>query len=142
MVMILLIIIIVLMFLLLRRKNSSQGPYGYSHPESQQQTGYGGGMGFGRGIGMFAGGLAAGALLSYLWEQGRLSEDQYHYFNSLRDDEAIRQLQEQNIIQQHEIDDLRNRLGDDDQFDGDSYEDDNNSVGYFDGDGNDDDDLI
>jgi hypothetical protein len=56
------------------------------------------------------GGMAAGALLTYLLEQGRIDWGQYNYFNSLDQDQMIHELMQQNIIQQDEIMDLQRRL--------------------------------
>lgn len=65
-----------------------------------------GGSGFGR-FGSFAGGLATGALLTYLLEQGRIGFDQYHAMQNLEDHELLRELENQNILQQDEINQLR-----------------------------------
>lgn len=86
-------------------------------------------------VGSFLGGMAAGALLEYLLEQGRIDMAQYDYFNSLDQQRMMDELMQQNIIQQHEIDELQRRLDDNnfgndfgnyDHFDGprlDSYAD-------------------
>jgi hypothetical protein len=116
------VIILVLVYLLIIRpltRNRYTNPYSYRPPTYGPQGGpyYGSpdyangwGGGIGRGLGMMAGGFAAGALLTYLLEQGRINADQFDYFNSLDQAEMIRQLQEQNILQQHEIDELMNRM--------------------------------
>lgn len=82
------------------------GPQGGSYYGNPPEYG-----GIGRGFGMMAGGFAAGALLTYLLEQGRIDPAQFDYFNSLDQGEMIRQLQEQNIIQQQEIDSIMNQIG-------------------------------
>jgi hypothetical protein len=64
------------------------------------------------GVGSFLGGMAAGALLEYLLEQGRIDMTQYDYFNSLDQQRMMEELMQQNIIQQHEIDELQRRLDD------------------------------
>lgn len=66
--------------------------------------------GFG-GMGSFAGGMAAGALLTYLFNQGRIGFDQYHSLQQLQDHEIMRELMDQNIIQEHDIDQLQEELG-------------------------------
>lgn len=58
-------------------------------------------------FGTFAGGLAAGALLTYLLEQGRIGFDQYQSLQNLEDHELLRELEDQNILQQDEINQLR-----------------------------------
>jgi hypothetical protein len=65
--------------------------------------------GFGR-FGTFAGGMAAGALLTYLFEQGRIGFDQFNALQNLEDHEIIRELMDQNIIQEHEIAQLQDEL--------------------------------
>lgn len=76
-------------------------PGGYYGPRGM---GMGGGFG---GIGAFAGGLAAGALLTQLFEQGRIGFDQYQHLQQLEDHEAIQELMDQNILQEQEIHDLQ-----------------------------------
>jgi hypothetical protein len=65
-----------------------------------------GSSGMGR-FGTFAGGLATGALLTYLLEQGRIGFDQFQSMQNLGDQELLRELQDQNILQQDEINQLR-----------------------------------
>jgi hypothetical protein len=62
-------------------------------------------------VGTFAGGLAAGALLTYLFEQGRIGFDQYQDWQNLEDHEIIRELMDQNILQQDEIERLHEEFG-------------------------------
>lgn len=78
------------------------------HPE---QTGWneGGNSGIGR-FGMFAGGMATGALLTYLLEQGRIGLDQFEHFQNLDGNDLLQELEEQNILQQDEIDHLEDSL--------------------------------
>jgi hypothetical protein len=64
------------------------------------------GTGMGR-FGTFAGGLAAGALLTYLLEQGRIGFNQFQSLQNLDDHELLRELEDQNILQQDEINQLR-----------------------------------
>ncbi|NRD79693.1 hypothetical protein HPT25_20230 [Bacillus sp. BRMEA1] len=71
---------------------------------------------FGR-LGTFAGGMAAGALLTFLFEQGRIGFDQFNALQNLEDHEIMRELMDQNIIQEHEIDRLQDELN---QFQGDN----------------------
>lgn len=61
-------------------------------------------------FGTFAGGLATGALLTYLFEQGRIGFDQYQSWQNLGDQELLRELQDQNILQQEEIDQLQEEI--------------------------------
>lgn len=75
-----------------------------------------GGMGMGR-FGTFAGGLATGALLTYLFEQGRIGFDQYQAWQNLGDHELLRELQDQNILQQEEIDQLQEEIRGQDEGD-------------------------
>ncbi|MGG3466938.1 hypothetical protein ABES02_05270 [Neobacillus pocheonensis] len=72
---------------------------------------YGSGPGGFGGMGSFAGGIAAGALLTYLFNQGRIGFDQFHALQQLQDHEIMRELMDQNIIQEHEIDQLQEELG-------------------------------
>ncbi|HWO98337.1 MAG TPA: hypothetical protein VNM45_18785 [Bacillus sp. (in: firmicutes)] len=81
------------------------GPGGYYGPRGM---GMGGGLG---GIGTFAGGIAAGALLSQLFDQGRISLNEYQHLQQLEDHEAIQQLMDQNILQEQEINDLQEQAG-------------------------------
>ncbi|WP_066368544.1 hypothetical protein [Neobacillus fumarioli] len=93
--------------------------------------------GLGR-FGTFAGGFAAGALLTYLFEQGRIGFDQFNALQNLEDHEIMRELLDQNIIQEHEIDQLQEELhhnqGDDYRnWDGDrGTQDDNDQYDYQD----------
>ncbi|MGJ7910031.1 hypothetical protein [Neobacillus sp. LXY-1] len=101
--------------------------------------------GFG-GFGSFAGGMAAGALLTYLFEQGRIGFDQFHALQQLQDHEIMQELMDQNIIQEHEIDQLQEELGQyqdnnqmddlDSDDDNDNQLDDNNFNGWDSGDDN------
>jgi hypothetical protein len=107
------VLILVLVYFLIikplaRRRTYDNGGYG------PQGYGYGGGYddGRGNGWGMAAGGFAAGALLTYLLEQGRIDQNQYDYYNSLGDQQMMDELTQENIVQQQEIDDLQNRMGD------------------------------
>ncbi|UOF89444.1 hypothetical protein LSG31_16320 [Fodinisporobacter ferrooxydans] len=127
--------------------NGGYGPGGGFGRFSGDSYGYGGGNGFGgggRGFGMMAGGFAAGALLTYLLEQGRINAAQYDAFQLMEQDQLIQQLQEQNILQQQEIDDLMYRnsgdFGGPDQMDyNDGSYNDNSFDDPFDGgNGNDD----
>ncbi|WP_018130880.1 hypothetical protein [Effusibacillus pohliae] len=148
-VVLLILLVYALIIRPLTRNRYPQPPYG---PGPHYGPGYTPPAGVFNGMGMFAGGLAAGALLTYLLEQGRISAEQFDYFRSLDDEQAIRELQEQNIIQQHEIDDLMQRVNegvgahdldaaDGGAFDDSGYADDYGSNGYdaggFDGVGDD-----
>nr|WP_245575727.1 SlyX family protein [Alicyclobacillus contaminans] len=64
------------------------------------------------GAGTFLGGMAAGALLTWLLEQGRIDAAQYDYFNSLDDQRMLDELMQQNILQQQEIDALQRQVMD------------------------------
>ncbi|MBB2482958.1 hypothetical protein H5P36_22615 [Bacillus sp. APMAM] len=83
----------------------------YYGPANSWNTG---GIGMGR-FGTFAGGLAAGALLTYLLEQGRIGFDQYQSLQNLEDHELLRELEDQNILQQDEINQLREGMDRDPQ---------------------------
>ncbi|WP_029422885.1 hypothetical protein [Alicyclobacillus macrosporangiidus] len=110
------IIIILLILLLARRGSGWSGrpvsrPYntgpGYMPPsygpmDPPPSTGF--------STGSFLGGMAAGALLTYLLEQGRIDWAQYNYFNSLDQQQMIDELMQQNILQQDEIDQLQQEL--------------------------------
>lgn len=78
-------------------------------PDYYGPTNSWGGTGFGR-FGTFAGGMATGALLTYLLEQGRIGFDQYQSFQNLGDHELLRELEDQNILQQDEINQLREEM--------------------------------
>lgn len=89
------------------------------------------------GIGSFAGGMAAGALLAYLLDQGRIDFDQFQHLQQLEDNEAIQELMDQNIIQEDEINDLQEQLGNEDyhsDYEDGNYEDygDNDDGGSYD----------
>lgn len=84
--------------------NERQDYYGPGYPPNM------GGIGFGR-FGTFAGGLATGALLTYLLEQGRIGFGQYQSMQNLGDHELLRELENQNILQQDEINQLRGDIG-------------------------------
>lgn len=101
----------------------SYGGYGPGH-------GYGPDPGYGgerSGWGMAAGGFAAGALLTWLLEEGRIDSHQYDYYNSFGDQQMMmNELMQQNILQQHEIDDLNSRMnegGYDNGYDNNGYDD-------------------
>ncbi|MBE6184131.1 hypothetical protein [Heyndrickxia ginsengihumi] len=82
------------------------GPTNYNGMGGWSNTG---GPGMGR-FGTFAGGLAAGALLTYLLEQGRIGFDQFQSLQNLEDHELLRELEDQNILQQDEIDQLHEEI--------------------------------
>jgi hypothetical protein len=110
------VILILIHFLIIRPLMQRNGPQSYNRPRNFYEPPrddyhpmYNGG-GLGR-MGTFAGGLAAGALLSYLFEQGRIGFDQYSAWHNLGDQEIMRELLDQNIIQEHEIDQLQEELG-------------------------------
>ncbi|MCL6443612.1 MAG: hypothetical protein K6T83_09185 [Alicyclobacillus sp.] len=123
MIIILLIIIAVLLFLLLfRRSGGGWRPGGWNN--GYRRNGYDvydvtpPGYGYGPATGglsggSFLGGMAAGALLTWLLEQGRIDMMQYNYFNSLGEEQMLNELMQQNIIQQHEIDALQQQLASD-----------------------------
>lgn len=136
------IIILLVYFLIIRpmtRNRYRQQPYG-NGPQYGSGSYYGPSGGFGgmgSGVGMLAGGLAAGALLTYLLEQGRINADQFDYFNSLDQNQMLQELQQQNIVQQGEIDDLTQRFqnyGDDGNGGYDGYSADDYGNGDFSGD--------
>ncbi|TDK60830.1 hypothetical protein E2K98_13975 [Bacillus salipaludis] len=114
------IIIVLIYFLIIRPLTRRNRPQIYEPRRDQyDQRGYNGprnyygatpGRGFG-GFGGIAGGMAAGALLTYLFEQGRIGFDQYHSLQNLEDHEIMRELMDQNILQEHEIDQLQEQLG-------------------------------
>ncbi|NHM31953.1 hypothetical protein [Neobacillus terrae] len=91
--------------------NQRQDYYG---PGSRGINGMSEGGGMGR-FGTFAGGLATGALLTYLLDQGRIGFDQFQYYQNMQDHELMRELQDQNILQQDEIDQLREGIGQQDE---------------------------
>lgn len=109
-------------------------PGGYDGPRGM---GMGGGLG---GVGAFAGGLAAGALLTQLFEQGRISLNEYQDLQQLEDDEAIQQLMDQNILQEQEIHDLQDQAGFDQSDD--YAADDQDLAGGFDDFGGEDDNWV
>jgi hypothetical protein len=80
------------------------------------------------GMGSFVGGMAAGSLLTYLLEQGRIGMDEYNYYNSIGEQQMLNELMDQNLIQQDEINDLRYQM---DQQNDNSYSDFNDT--FFDG---------
>ncbi|MFC3885720.1 hypothetical protein ACFOU2_20480 [Bacillus songklensis] len=105
----------------LTQRNRTYGPPRYDRYDRRYEPGrYDGPIAGGRGFGgmgtfgTFAGGLAAGALLTHLFEQGRIGFDQYQHLQQLEDHEAIQELMDQNIIQEDEINELQERLGGDD----------------------------
>jgi hypothetical protein len=110
------VILVLIHFLIIRPLTQRNRPHTYNRtrnfyesPREDDRPYYNGG-GFGR-VGTFAGGLAAGALLSYLFEQGRIGFDQYSAWQHLGDQEIMRELLDQNIIQEHEIDRLQEEIG-------------------------------
>ncbi|EPZ42730.1 hypothetical protein [Alicyclobacillus acidoterrestris] len=115
-VIILLIVIAVLLVLLLTQRNrrTYRDPYRDTYYRTDMRNPYDPvppdypSPGF--GAGSFLGGMAAGALLTYLLEQGRIDMGQFDYFNGLGEDQMIHELMQQNIIQQDEIDALQQRL--------------------------------
>jgi hypothetical protein len=119
------VILILVHFLIIRPLTQRNRPQTYNRtrnfyepPREDYRPLYNSG-GFGR-MGTFAGGLAAGALLTYLFEQGRIGFDQYNAFQHLEDQEIMRELLDQNIIQEHEIEHLQEEIGsnnDDNQTD-------------------------
>lgn len=95
-----------------------QGPYGPGH------RGFGGLGGMGAGLGMFAGGLAMGALLTHLFEQGRISQEQLDHLQSIDSEQALSELQAQGIVDEQELGELSEQFAtptEDANFD--SYED-------------------
>lgn len=131
----LIIVIAALLFALFRRRKPwtppgrqdyyppQEPPFGTGYGNRFDRNGYGPGFGPGYGPGFgpqgggfgvpsFMGGMAAGALLSYLFEQGRIGMDQYNMFSMMDQEQMMHELMDQNIIQQHEIDDLQRQMGD------------------------------
>lgn len=116
------VILVLIHFLIIRPLTQRNRPQRFDNPRSiyeQPRGDYGSftnNRGFGR-FGTFAGGIAAGALLTYLFEQGRIGFDQYTAWQHLEDQEIMRELQDQNILQEHEIvqlqEEIDNRDGND-----------------------------
>ncbi|WEG14703.1 hypothetical protein PU629_10290 [Pullulanibacillus sp. KACC 23026] len=114
----LIIIIVLIYFLIIRPLTRRDRPTIYE-PRRNRYNGLGdygredwrrsGGTGMGT-FGSFAGGMATGALLTYLFEQGRIGFDHYQALQGLGDDELLRELEDQNILQQDEIDQLREEM--------------------------------
>lgn len=108
------IIIMLVYFFIIRPLTQRNRPQIYDQRRGYYDQGghYGGpqGGGFGR-FGSFAGGMAAGALLTYLLDQGRIGFDQFNALQNLEDHEIMRELMDQNIIQEHEIDQLQEQFG-------------------------------
>jgi hypothetical protein len=109
------VIILLVHFLIIRPLMQRNRPQIMERPRGyyEQREYYGpstsnGGLGK---FGTFAGGMAAGALLTYLFEQGRIGYDQYNEWQHLGDQEIMRELMDQNIIQEHEIAQLQEELG-------------------------------
>jgi len=121
-----LIIIIVLAYFLIIRPMTHRhhppvyGPQRRIYPDPQDYYGPAVGRGGFSRFGTFAGGLAAGALLTYLLEEGRIEYDQFMVMRNMEDHELLRELQEQNILQQQEIDQLRHGMDGDYDPSGDS----------------------
>jgi hypothetical protein len=114
----LVLIIVLAYFLIIRPLTHRHQPpvYGpqrrvYTDPQDYYEPTFGRG-GFSR-FGTFAGGLATGALLTYLLEEGRIGYDQFMVMRNMEDHELLRELQEQNILQQDEINQLRQGMGGD-----------------------------
>lgn len=156
MITILLIVIIVLLVMLLRKRGTGSGFRGrayrngngrYNRPYDKRydprydeqydsrydrpyydMDGYGPRTGFSGGS--FLGGMAAGALLTYLFDQGRIDAGQYDYFNNLDQQQMIDELMQQNIIQQDEIDNLQR------EYDGGNFGGSDNFYDPGDGNGN------
>ncbi|WP_423802444.1 hypothetical protein [Neobacillus sp. SAB-20_R2A] len=133
------IIILLVYFLIVRPLTSRNRPQIMEPPHrnyyGRQDYYPSGGGGFGR-FGTFAGGMAAGALLTYLFEQGRIGFDQFQTMQHLQDHEIMQQLMEQNIIQEDEIEQLREELGDDpnQDYDYDNADNDDQQDNYDQGD--------
>ncbi|WP_304457972.1 hypothetical protein [Alicyclobacillus sendaiensis] len=132
-VILLLVVIVILLVLLFARRSQSgpvyrrgpfqsyqsgpynQGPfqsgygpnYGPTYDVTPPYAGYRPGFG---GAGSFLGGMAAGALLSWLFEQGRIDAMQYEMFRQMEDQQMIDALLQQNIIQQDEIEQLQQQM--------------------------------
>lgn len=110
------VILILVHFLIIRPLTQRNRPQiydrsrNYYEPSRGDYGPYNRGRGFG-GVGTFAGGLAAGALLTYLFEQGRIGFDQYSAWQHLEDHEIMRELMDQNILQEHEIAQLQEEIG-------------------------------
>lgn len=104
-------------FLIIRPLTQRNRPQIYDQRGNyyDQRNDYGPSRGGFGGVGTFAGGLAAGALLTYLFEHNRIGYDQYLSLQNLEDHEIMRELMDQNIIQEHEIDQLQEEIhrGDD-----------------------------
>lgn len=133
------IIILLVYFLIIRPLTNRNRPQimepplrNYYGRQDYYPQGHGG---FGR-FGTFAGGMAAGALLAYLFEQGRIGFDQFQAMQHLQDHEIMQQLMDQNIIQEDEIEQLREELGDDpnQDYDYDHSDNDNQHDDYDQGD--------
>lgn len=107
------IVILLIYFLIIRPLTQRNRPEIYEPPRGDyydRRNDYGqisGGM---DGFGKFAGGMAAGALLTYLLEHNRIGYDQFLSLQNLEDNEIMRELMDQNIIQEHEIDQLQEEL--------------------------------
>lgn len=111
------IVILLIYFLIIRpltRRNRQQffDQRGGYYDQRNEYGPLSGGIG---GVGSFAGGMAAGALLTYLFEHNRIGYDQFLSLQNLEDHEIMRELMDQNIIQEHEIAQLQEELdrGDD-----------------------------
>ncbi|MDQ0201405.1 hypothetical protein [Neobacillus ginsengisoli] len=109
------IIILLVHFLIIRPLTQRNRPQRmdrrrgyYEQPEYYGSSGGNGGLGK---FGSFAGGIAAGALLTYLFEQGRIGFNQYNAWQHLEDQEIMQELMDQNILQEHEIAQLQEEVG-------------------------------
>ncbi|MBO9131136.1 hypothetical protein [Bacillus sp. 165] len=119
------IVILLVHFLIIRPLTNRNRPY-YNH--RYESRGYNKSLpsvgGFGK-FGAVAGGAMTGVILTYLLDQGRIDLDQYSYFQQLGDHQAIQELMDQNIIQEHEINDLEEELTEQDSYMNDDWDDDN-----------------
>jgi hypothetical protein len=138
------IIILLVHFLIIRpltqrnrpqRIDQSRGYY--EQPEYYGPSAGTGGLGR---FGTFAGGIAAGALLTYLFEQGRIGFNQFNAWQHLEDQEIMRELMDQNILQEHEIAQLQDEIGYRDDWDLDDRDENPDDFDYYDQDGQQDND--
>ncbi|MCQ6280406.1 hypothetical protein [Bacillus sp. EB600] len=109
------VILVLIHFLIIRPLTQRNRPQRFDSPRGiyEQPIGdygsFNNNSGFGR-FGTFAGGIAAGALLTYLFEQGRIGFDQFTEWQQLGDKEIMQELQDQNILQEHEIAQLQEEI--------------------------------
>lgn len=104
-----LIIIFVIYFLIIRPLTRSSDPYSRSRSGPFPLNSPQGGLG--RGLGMLAGGFAAGSLLTWLLEEGRIDLDQYDLLQELPQDELLQQLDNNGIISFDEAQSVIQDLG-------------------------------